>query len=439
MQAGEVLRRTAFNAIDFLKGGKMNRLIKVNTAEIVNGITPEYEERRLEAILDYAKEHCAFYKEYADAKSLADFPVMKKMDYNEHREEIFSDEYSADRDKLGQLNTSGSTGVPFTVWADPNKMDHIYSNMLAVYELNGFRMGMKRGEFRVWIDGKNAISKWKSFKNNLLMYDISNMGDEYLGEVCRRLEKERIQTIVAYSSALTALVSYIERKDIDLTGWSVEMIYSMGEALPQSTYEAIDRVFGFPPVRSYGNNENGFIAICIGRDPRYTIDLYNYYPEILKIDSDEPAEPGELGRIVITDYYNRAFPLIRYDTGDTGIMVREESEDGRKHAYFTEIYGRRGSMLYNTKGDPLSIHVFMNVLIKLEETIHQIKCIQWEKKRYELLVNADPANVNEEEITSLYRRYLGDDAQIDVTYVDNIPIQASGKTLACEQKCEEYL
>ena len=120
-------------------------------------------------------------------------------------------------------------------------------------------------------------------------------------------------------------------------------------------------------------------------------------------------------------------------------MVREESEDGRKHAYFTEIYGRRGSMLYNTKGDPLSIHVFMNVLIKLEETIHQIKCIQWEKKRYELLVNADPANVNEEEITSLYRRYLGDDAQIDVTYVDNIPIQASGKTLACEQKCEEYL
>jgi phenylacetate-CoA ligase len=47
--------------------------------------------------------------------------------------------------------------------------------------------------------------------------------------------------------------------------------------------------------------------------------------------------------------------------------------------------------------------------------------------------------VNEEEITPLYRRYLGDDAQIDVTYVDNIPIQASGKTLACEQKCEEYL
>jgi phenylacetate-CoA ligase len=81
----------------------------------------------------------------------------------------------------------------------------------------------------------------------------------------------------------------------------------------------------------------------------------------------------------------------------------------------------------------------MNVLIKLEGTVHQAKCIQWEKKRYEILVNADREKVSDEDIASMYRRYLGDDAQIDVTYVDNIPIQASGKTMACEQKCAEYL
>ena len=41
---------------------------------------------------------------------------------------------------------------------------------------------------------------------------------------------------------------------------------------------------------------------------------------VLKLDSDEPAEPGELGRIVVTDYYNKTFPMVRYDTGDTGKM-----------------------------------------------------------------------------------------------------------------------
>ena len=49
-------------------------------------------------------------------------------------------------------------------------------NFISFMELNGFRMGMKRGEFRVWIPGKNVISKWKSFKNNLIMIDISTWG-----------------------------------------------------------------------------------------------------------------------------------------------------------------------------------------------------------------------------------------------------------------------
>ena len=51
-------------------------------------------------------------------------------------------------------------------------------------------------------------------------------------------------------------------------------------------------------------------------------------------------KPGELGRIVVTDFYNKAFPMIRYDTGDTGIYQEVIDEKGRKHGYFTEIYGR---------------------------------------------------------------------------------------------------
>ena len=95
--------------------------------------------------------------------------------------------------------------------------------------------------------------------------------------------------------------------------------------------------------------------------------------------------------------------------------------------------------MYNTKGEPLSIHVFMNVLLKMEGVVHQSKCIQWEKKRYELLINADRERLNEEALVNLYRKYLGDDAQIDVTYVDEIPVQASGKRMVCENRCPDYV
>lgn len=58
--------------------------------------------------------------------------------------------------------------------------------------------------------------------------------------------------------------------------------------------------------------------------------------------------------------------------------------------------------MYNTKGEPLSIHVFMNVLIHLEGIVHQAKCIQWEKKRYELLLNADKRVINEAEVVEFF-------------------------------------
>ena len=440
MQLGEVARRTAFNALDKVKGGHLKKLKMTNMHEIVHGVTDEYADRRLEKILSYASTNCAFYRDLKEHAVLADFPVQNKGDFIAHYENILSDEFKPVRNSLTKLSTSGSTGTPFTVLADPEKMNHVNMNFMSVMELNGFRLGMKRAEFRAWIKGKNTISKTKSIKNNLMMYDISNMGDEALAEICERIKREKIQVLVTYSSALTALSQYVDRKQIDTSSWDVEMIFTMGEAMPQATKELAAKVFHTVPVRSYGNNENGFVAVSLNGSDEYTIDLYNYKVEILSLTSDQPVPDGELGRIVVTDYYNRAFPMIRYDTGDTGRMETWKDEEGRNHAKFTEIYGRRGSMLYNTSGEPLSIHVFMNVLLNFEGILRQAKCIQMEVDSYVLYLNpVDKATLNEEEVLKAYRHYLGEDAKIQVIYVDNLPIQQSGKTMVCENHCKAYL
>lgn len=80
-------------------------------------------------------------------------------------------------------------------------------------------------------------------------------------------------------------------------------------------------------VRSwYSNEENGIMGIQKEEDESYRIDTESYYYEILKLDSDEPAEPGELGRIVITDLYNYAIPLIRYDNGGSGCIRKNRKK-----------------------------------------------------------------------------------------------------------------
>lgn len=437
MQIGEVLRRVVFNGLDAAKGGKLKKLKEVNKREIVEGVTEDYRERRVQALLKYAKCHSPYYRENPQWKTLSDFPVLTKGDFIENYDKILVDN-SGEQGNLYRLSTSGSTGTPFTVLCDGDKMNRVNMNFISCMELNGFRMGMKRGEFRAWIKGKNTISMWKSFKNNLIMVDISNMGEEALEKICRDIEKKKIQVLVSYSSALVALSQYLKKTGRDISKWKVEMIFSMGEALPDGTYDLLKEIFGFSPVRSYGNNENGFIAIQLDEEKEYTIDLYNFYTEILKMDSDEPAEPGELGRIVVTDYYNKTFPMIRYDTGDTGKMRIYKDEKGRVHGKFLEIYGRRGSLMYNCQGEPLSIHVFMNILLNFEGVVYQAKCIQWEKKKYELLINADREKLKIEEVLAAYRKYLGEEAQIQVTYVEEIPVQSSGKFMVCENRCPDY-
>ncbi|MBP3876891.1 MAG: phenylacetate--CoA ligase family protein [Lachnospiraceae bacterium] len=440
MQAGEIIRRTAWKALDGMKGGRLQKLKMVNMREIEEGVTPEYIQRRLNAIMRYASSRCPFYRNLPANGTLSDFPVQTKRDFIAHYEDIISDEYRDRRNHLHRFTTSGSTGTPFTVLADDGKQDRVNMNFMSVMELNGFRLGMKRGEFRAWIKGKNTISKLRSFTNNLLMIDISNMGDSQLRKIFDTIFEERIQVLVAYSGAIAALCDYAERTSLDVSGWSVEMIFTMGEALPDGVRDKAEELFGIRPVLSYGNNENGFIAVSLPGEDGYILDLYNFYVEILKMDSDEPAEEGELGRIVVTDYYNRAFPMIRYDTGDTGIKVRIPDPDGRVREKFTEIYGRRGSLIRNTKGEPLSIHVFMNNLLNFEGVLRQAKCIQLTEKKYLLQLNAEiGAKVKEKEIVDSYRKYLGEDAEIETEYVDSLPIEQSGKTMVCEQRCEAYI
>ena len=435
MQTGEVLRREVFNLLDAAKGGRLKKLKEVNKHEIVEGVTEDYMERRVQTLLSYVKQHSPYYKEHPEWTKLEDFPVMTKGDFIEHYDEVLVD-CVREQGNLYRLSTSGSTGTPFTVLCDGDKMSRVNMNFISCMELNGFRMGMKRGEFRAWIKGKNTISKWKSFKNNLIMVDISNMGDDSLEKICQDIEKKKIQVLVTYSSALTALTQYLRKTHRDISKWDVELVFSMGEALPQETYDLTKELFGFSPVRSYGNNENGFIAIQLDEDPEYTIDLYNFYPEILKLDSDEPAEPGELGRIVITDLFNYAFPIIRYDNGDTAVAVRKE-KNGRFKLYLSVLYGRRSDLIYDCEGKAVTPYIITNNLWDIQG-VKQYRFIQEDVRDYTIWLNGDPEAMDREEILRRIRPYLGEEARIKVEIVDEIPVLASGKRKYIENRCEKY-
>ena len=144
----------------------------------MDGITEEYEKRRLHTLLEYAKDSSVrITGQLCGCPKLSEFPVMNKADYNAHFSEILCDAYQGSRRRRTACPRADRPERRFwQVLCDGDKMNRINMNFISCMELNGFRMGMKRGEFRVWIDGKNTISKWKSLKTTLIMIDISNMG-----------------------------------------------------------------------------------------------------------------------------------------------------------------------------------------------------------------------------------------------------------------------
>ena len=428
----ERLRWMGFWMLDKMKGGKTREYYDQIRYAWKEGSSVEETEKRIQNLIAHAVKTTDFYKDYPETCSLEDLPVVNKDTFRQQYDRFVSSTYKDAPDNR-VMCTSGSTGTPLRMIQNRDKIRHNTAGGIFLGAAAGYYIGMREASIRVWVNNVRK-SKFQLLQENLIMMDSSRMDEKALEEMFHVIEKKKVKCLVGYSSALGELSEYIRKTGRDISRWSVEMVFSMGEALPQETYDLTKELFGFSPVRSYGNNENGFIAIQLDEDSEYTVDLYNFYPEILKLDSDEPAEPGELGRIVVTDYYNKTFPMVRYDTGDTGKMRVYYDKNGRVHAKYTEIYGRRGSLMYNTKGEPLSIHVFMNTLLKFEGTVYQAKCIQWGEKDYELLVNADRSRLDETELLAAYRHYLGEDAELRITYVDQIPIQASGKFMVCENK-----
>ena len=153
------------------------------------------------------------------------------------------------------------------------------------------------------------------------------------------------------------------------------------------------------------------------------VNRASYHIELLKLDSDEPVGKGELGRVVITDLYNYAMPIIRYDTGDMAV-VSESSNDDKM--FLKQIEGRRVDMIYDTKGRALTSHTWGVYMWKFDK-LKQYQFIQEGEKEYVLKVNGADGIYTSEEFDETLRAILGEDANIDIQYVDEIPVLSSGK------------
>ena len=71
----------------------------------------------------------------------------------------------------------------------------------------------------------------------------------------------------------------------------------------------------------------------------------HFYPEVIDPASGEVLAFGEEGELVFTSLTKRAFPVLRYRTGDLCTLFAEPTRSGRTMVRMTKVKGRTDDML----------------------------------------------------------------------------------------------
>ena len=403
---------------DMLTGSKIEKTM--NEFKL-HHTTDKYKNNpRLDNILNYAINNVPYYMDNVKECNITSFPVINKHIIKENIDLFVSNQF--DKTKLNYSTTSGSTGTPFKFYYDDQKKvqktkEVIYYNGWANYQL---------GDKHILNAVGKSKGRLKSFFQNVTATNPSQISLQWL-ETQRRIIKEKnILFYVGYGSVIKEFAEYCESKGDKPEDFKLKGIKSTAERLDENARLTAEKVFGCPVLCRYGCMETGVIAQECKEEHVYHINTLSYHVELLRIDSDEPAKPGEVGRVVITDLYNFGMPFIRYDTGDWAILSENECKCGLKGPVFLKVIGRSVENVTDPVGNLIS-WVAVNDKMWLYTNIKFFQFIQLTKDSYLLKLQASYNEEMKQKVMNDFLQLFGEKANINIEFVDEIKKTKTGK------------
>lgn len=420
------IRSTLFWFLDYIKGSPVRTHLKEIEKVMEAGAgfnRQQFVQGRIHQILKHATEHTKFYSSYSAAMGIESFPVVDKNTIREQIESFLS--AAIPEAERFPVITSGSTGTPFKTFQDRHKKNRNSADTIYFAKLAGFSLGEKLYYLKIWSE-YNKKSRRLQRMQNIVPIDVLNL-KRNAKEVIEKLKQEKKAfNMLGYSSAYETLVSTIRETPNWKTKWKINSIITMSESLSEGLKREGEAIFGCPVLSRYSNIENGIIAQQTLEEPNlFLINEASFFVEIFDQNEDKPLKDGEIGRIIITDLYNKAMPVIRYDTGDIGSISSQNIKEDNFRV-LTHIEGRKLDLIYNTRGELISSYIVYKNMWKYVE-IEQYQFVQESANTYCFKISMSGTFEREAELQSEFISFLGEDAEFRIEYLDEIPLLNSGK------------
>lgn len=400
-----------------------------------------YQLERLQNIVAHAYEHSPMYRKLYDAagvkpsdlKTLRDmekFPVVSKAMLRQGLADktIFTEPEMPAGTVLEP--TTGSTGNPLTLYIDKYAHhERLIGALRAMWMTGAFPH--KRFAF-LW--RKKGLSRGQRIRQKLGLFkfipvvDIQNASGSAVGRgdlraIIDDLVAFRPQIIRGYTSALWLIAQYVKKHNIELRP---ESVIISAEYLPDTWRDDMESAFKCPVHNLYGGSEAAPIALSFDNDRNLMVFEDFYHTEIVDNDGRR-AEPGNFGRIVVSDYASRYMPLIRYEIGDVAEWSREHRGG---FPMFREVKGRINDLFVLPGGRVVFSHNW-HIYLRDLKSVSKFKVVQKALDRIEITLEKAETGIDwNDELKTLratVESAFGSDIHFVWELVDSIPLDAGGK------------
>jgi phenylacetate-CoA ligase len=417
-------------ATNFYKKLYKNKNIQLN--DIENYLS------NIKSIISYAYVNCPFYtKKFNEAglrpddirypDDISKIPTISKEEIQEKLGEMISKEYN--KNFLIKDMTGGSTGSPLVFYYDVKRMDSRNAATIRHNRWAGWDIGDKTAllwgavrDTKVSEDIKNSIKK--IFLNRNLILDASSINKARMSEFAKSLLTFKPKVILAYANTMALFARFVKEQNIK--GISPASIICSAEVLTEENRKLIEETFNSLVFNRYGCREFAVIASECEYHEGMHINAENLLVEI--VSDGKPVIVNE-GEILITDLRNFAMPLIRYRIKDIGHIKTDICECSRGLPVIELTGGRVTDFLVAADGTRVSGVAIATYVITNIPGIKQIQFIQDTKEqlKVKLVKNKEFTEDSLNKLNCNIIKFLGNKIKIKIEYVDNIPMEKSGK------------
>ncbi len=389
--------------------------------------TEAWQKKQLASLVRYAVENIPFYRELG-AADFGDLPLVSKAMLKEEPHRFV---HRCQGDRVTVKVTSGSTSEPLRLLKDNEAMAREQAATYRSYAWAGVKPGARQARF--WGTplkvGERVTGEWRDRLLNRTRYSAFRYDDRTFEMYTEGIRRQRATYIYGYASLIHEFARFLTATGNHKNTFSdLKAVITTAEILTPRMREDIASAFGVGVFDEYGCAETGSIAHDCERGKLH-INSENLLVEVLD-DSGAIGLEGE-GRLVLTDLHNRVQPLLRYDSGDYGVLSRTPCECGRPLLLLENVHGRAYDTVIGPKGVRYNAAFFSYLFKEVQlqgETIRQFQVIQEDRTiTFRIVKGKDYSPAVEESLAGQLRAEFGDYFVAHFEYCENVEREKSGK------------